>query len=539
MKAGKTPAFYPASRTLNAPKTPRFHLSSRLVYEENTPTFSDLGGLLRIDSLVGPLVALLNSDAFERPGGFRSMKQRLLLVDDSKIFLDLTSKFLREKGFEVDTSISGELALEQMRKARVSYALVVLDYAMGEQNGANTAREILTEFPEQYIVMCSSDMSRETLQESWKAGAVEFVDKGASPEELLEVIRTWCNKYSENKVAFLPPPPNENAKKITSIGLVGASTAMARAADLVLKYRDQKGNVLVLGESGTGKERVAKALHHNNNHPFRAVNCATYNGEATLMESELFGIEKGSFTGATHDKKGVFEEVGRGTIFLDEVHTLSLRAQQKLLRVLQERMVRPVGSTREYKVHFRLVAAAKPNLEDLVEKGEFLADLYFRLNVLKIEVPSLRERPEDVPILAAYFAGVHAANPDKPKQFLSKTMAYLQGYSWPGNVRELENTVEQLCATVSSDLIQPDDLDAKFFQSSVIRQVNSVNLFRRQVDSMTREMVVKAIQETRSQRAAARKLGIPASTFHDLLKRFGLNGGKRGRKPSIRVGGER
>ncbi len=313
---------------------------------------------------------------------------------------------------------------------------------------------------------------------------------------------------------------------------------MARAADLVLKYRDQKGNVLVLGESGTGKERIAKALHHNNNHPFRAVNCATYNGEATLMESELFGIEKGSFTGATHDKKGVFEEVGRGTIFLDEVHTLSLRAQQKLLRVLQERMVRPVGSTREYKVHFRLVAAAKPNLEDLVEKGEFLADLYFRLNVLKIEVPSLRERAEDVPLLASYFAGVHAADPNKPKQFLSKTMTYLQGYSWPGNVRELENTVEQLCATISSDLIQPDDLDAKFFQSSVIRQVNSVNLFRRQVDSMTREMVIKAIQETRSQRAAARKLGIPPSTFHDLLKRFGLNGGKRGRKPSIRVGGE-
>lgn len=465
------------------------------------------------------------------------MKQRLLLVDDSKIFLDLTSKFLREKGFEVDTAISGELALEHMRKARVSYALVVLDYAMGDKNGANTAREILTEFPEQYIVMCSSDMSRETLQESWKAGAVEFVDKGASPDELLEVIRTWCNKYSENKVAFLPPPPNENAKKISSIGLVGASTLMARAADLVLKYRDQKGNVLVLGESGTGKERIAKALHHNNNHPFRAVNCATYNGEATLMESELFGIEKGSFTGATHDKKGVFEEVGRGTIFLDEVHTLSLRAQQKLLRVLQERMVRPVGSTREYKVHFRLVAAAKPNLEDLVEKGEFLADLYFRLNVLKIEVPSLRERAEDVPLLASYFAGVHAADPNKPKQFLSKTMAYLQGYSWPGNVRELENTVEQLCATISTDLIQPDDLDAKFFQSSVIRQVNSVNLFRRQVDSMTREMVVKAIQETRSQRAAARKLGIPPSTFHDLLKRFGLNGGKRGRKPSIRVGG--
>jgi len=463
------------------------------------------------------------------------MKQRLLLVDDSKIFLDLTSKFLRDKGFDVEVALSGDLAIQKMRETRLPYALVVLDYAMERKNGVVTAKEILSEFPEQFILMCSSDLSRETLQESWKAGAVEFIDKSASTEELLNGIKTWASKYSDNQVAFMPPAPNENAKKIQSIGLIGSSPAMARVADMVMKYKDQRGNVLILGESGTGKERIAKALHLKNNHPFRAVNCASYNGEATLMESELFGIEKGSFTGATHDKKGVFEEVGYGTIFLDEVHTLSLRAQQKLLRVLQERMVRPVGSTREYKVHFRLVAAAKTNLEALVESGEFLADLYFRLNVLKIEIPPLRERTEDVPLLASYFAGIHSINPDKPKHFVAKTLAYLQGYSWPGNVRELENTVEQLSATVTGDLIQPDDLDAKFFQSAVIKQINVGSMFRRQMDSMTREVVVRAMQESRSQRAAAKKLGLPTSSFHDLLKRYGLAGGKRGRKPTVKI----
>lgn len=467
------------------------------------------------------------------------MKARLLLVDDSKMFLDLTSQFLREEGYQVETALSGELAIQKLRTAKFPFALVILDYAMDKKNGVETAKEILAEFKEQFILMYSSDMSRETLQESWKAGAVEFIEKNTGKEELLEAIRVWTKKYSDTQVAFLPPPPNENAKKIQAIGLIGSSNSMAKVADLVQNFQNQKGNVLILGESGTGKERIAKALHTNKSYAFRAVNCAAFNGESNLMESELFGHQKGSFTGATNDKKGIFEEVGFGTVFLDEVHTLSLHAQQKLLRVLQERMVRPVGGSREIKVHFRLVAAAKPNLKELIERGEFLADLYFRLDVLRLEIPALRERPEDIPLLATHFAAIHANNPDRPKKFVQKTLSYFQGYSWPGNVRELENVVERLCATVNSDLIQPDELTPQFFDSSVVRHVNVGSQFRRQVDAMTREVVVKALRDARSQRAAARRLGIPHSSFHDLLKRFGIAGGRRGRKPNYKQRGQR
>jgi DNA-binding NtrC family response regulator len=457
------------------------------------------------------------------------LKYRVLLVDDSQLFLDLTKKFLEENGMEVRTAISGEQAIQIARSDRQGFSLIVLDYLMGNRDGATTAREILAEFPDQYIVICSSDTSRGALQESWKAGAVEFIDKSNPPDAFLATIRAWCKKQQEKRPAFFPVATNA-MKEIAAIGLIGSSPGMAKVAELVKNYRNQKSTVLILGETGTGKERIAKALAADDRHPFRAVNCAAYNGDTSLLESELFGIEKGSFTGATHDKKGIFEEVGHGIVFLDEIHALSFRAQQKLLRVLQERTVRPVGSTREYKVHFRLVAAAKANLEQLVSEGEFLLDLYHRLDVLRIDVPPLRERPEEIGLLAAHFSAVHSVDPNRPKKFMGRTVSVLGHYSWPGNVRELENMVERLCATVVGEMIRPEDLGAKFFEASGGKQTNNVNAFRRQMESMTREMVMRALQESKSQRDAARRLGVPKSSFHDLLRRFGLDGAKRGRK---------
>lgn len=357
------------------------------------------------------------------------MAFRLLLVDDHKLTLELTKDLLERNGYVVDTASSREMGIRLVKERGDQYALFILDYVMDTENGAEMGKEILSLRPEAFVVIYSNDSSREALKHSWRSGAVEFVDKNADLNEFLATVRRWCHKYKETYLALRAPEHNENSNKIESIGLVGVSDKMAKVADLVLKFRESKSTVLITGESGTGKERIARALHGNNRHRYIAVNCAAYAERSELLESELFGVEKGAFTGANATKKGIFEEVGEGTVLLDEVHTLSLVAQQKLLRALQEKTVRPVGSSREYKVHFRLIAAAKPEIEAMVKSRSFIPDLYYRLNVLRIPVPSLRQRPEDVPSLILNAANKFAANGGTPKQFLLRTVRYLERYA--------------------------------------------------------------------------------------------------------------
>lgn len=465
------------------------------------------------------------------------MSTRLLLVDDHALFLELTKRFLEKAGYEVDTAESGPVARRLLANPKNEYALVVLDYILDRQHGADVAKEILGARPDQFIIVYSNDLSRDAIANSWKAGAVEFVNKGTKEAAFLEIVKKWCDRYQDSKRISGTLPVSDCEKEIGSIGLIGSSSELAAVARLVKKYRTESSTVLVLGESGTGKEKIARSLHEGNRYPFRAVNCASYNGEATLMESELFGIEKDSFTGASRDKKGVFEEVGRGTVFLDEVHTLSLKAQQKLLRVLQEKTVRPVGSTKEIPVHFRLVVAAKPNLQSLIKKGEFLLDLYYRLNVLRIDIPALRDRKEDILPLLLYFVARNTKQGQVQKVLESKAIDYLRRYPWPGNIRELENTIEQLCATVTGSSIGPDELDAKFFVSHTgFGSPSPVSYIQQNAEEITREVIVEALENSHSQRAAAQKLGLSHSTFHRLLTKHDLLGmvkGRAGRRPRV------
>ncbi len=465
------------------------------------------------------------------------MSARLLLVDDHALFLELTKRFLEKAGYQVDTAESGEKARRLLANPKNQYALVILDYVLDRQDGSDVAKEILGTWPGQFIIIYSNDLSRDAIANSWKAGVVEFVNKGTKETQFLEIIKKWCDLYRDNKRICGTFTLSEGEKEIGSIGLVGSSSELAAVARLVKKYRSETSTVLILGESGTGKEKVARSLHEGNRYPFRAVNCASYNGEATLMESELFGIEKDSFTGASRDKKGVFEEVGRGTVFLDEVHTLSLKAQQKLLRVLQEKTVRPVGSTKEIPVHFRLVVAAKPNLQALIKSGEFLLDLYYRLNVLRIEIPPLRARKEDILPLLLYFVARSTKQGQIQKTLESKTIDYLRRYPWPGNIRELENTIEQLCATVSGNSIGPDDLDAKFFVNHTgFGSPSAVSSIRQNANEFTRELIVETLENSISQRHAGQRLGLSPSSFHRLLTKHGLLGkvkGRGGRPPRV------
>lgn len=443
--------------------------------------------------------------------------------------------FLEKAGYVVDAVDEPAAATRLLRDPARQYAIVILDYVFGTHDGAEVAEEILSVRPDQFILMYSNDKSREALQASWKAGAVEFLDKSVQGEPFLQILRKWVKRYEDNQPVAIDASLEESQKLIASIGLVGASPKMAEVARLVTKFKNERSTVLLLGQSGTGKERIAAALHANKHMPFRAVNCASYNGEATLMESELFGIEKDSFTGASRDKKGVFEDVGHGTVFLDEIHTLSTSAQQKLLRVLQEKKVRPVGSTREVPVHFRLIAAAKPDLESRTRTGEFLPDLYYRLNVLRIEVPTLSERKEDILPLTIYFANQSVRPNREPKKFSGKVLDCFRRYPWPGNVRELENTIERICATATGDLITENDLDAKFFHIHPAQVAISA-------PTPSRELVLVTLRDSRSQREAARKLGMSHSSFHDLLRKLELLEvikGRSGPKPTRRIAARR
>jgi DNA-binding NtrC family response regulator len=456
------------------------------------------------------------------------VRHRILLVEDNKLFLEATKRLLEDKGYQVECATSGAEAIEQVQTKRLPISLVILDYKLSDKDGSETARAILKVNPELYIIVYSAEPSREALKSSFKSGAVDFVDKTVSHEELLNIVRSWCQKFEQTHLTVsLPNYLTEHSRTISMIGMVGRSESMATVVINTIRFRDKRQNVLILGESGVGKEHIAKALHPGSRHLFRAVNCASYNGDATLMESELFGAERGSYTGADSNRKGIFEDANGGTVFLDEIHTLSIKAQQKLLRVLQERSVRPVGSTREYPVNFRLVVAAKPDLEERIAAGTFLADLFYRLNYLRIEIAPLRERPEDIAPLVAYFCDVYVKREKEKKAFLARTVAYMERYAWPGNVRELENIVERLCAGTTHEKIVPEDLDVNFFQTTA--PAVSVGSFpmKERIDQISRDMLLSVYKSSKSQREAARKLGMPLSTFNDQLKRYGLENIKK------------
>lgn len=446
------------------------------------------------------------------------VRYKILLIDDNKVFLGLTQSFLERNGFSVDTAQSGDEAVRKVKARPGDYALAITDFVMEGKDGAKTTEALLEVKPDLYILVYSADNTRDAIKSTWRAGAVEFIDKGADPEVLLGTVKSWCQKYEETRLTVGVPsqPLSENERLISSIGLVGRSEPMARVALEVMEFRTKKANVLILGESGTGKERIAQALHRGQPGAFRPVNCATYSGDATLMESELFGVERGAFTGANVTKKGIFEDAHGGTVFLDEIHTLSLTAQQKLLRALQERTIRPVGSTREIAVKFRLIAASKPDLEEKVKRGEFLPDLFYRLNVLHINVPALRERPEDIEPLVGFFCHRYGEQYGEKKRFLARTVRYMEGYSWPGNVRELENEVERLCARSHEDVITPEHLDGKFFSGRQDAYGTA------SLEQLKRENVEAALRNSPSLRAAARKLGIAPSSMHFLVKKYGL-----------------
>ena len=384
------------------------------------------------------------------------MKSRILVVDDEESIREFLEIMLRKEGYEVTCAEDGQRALEIIKKKSVD--LVISDLQMPNMTGIELLKHVKDQYPDLLFMMITAFGTTETAVEAMKLGAYDYITK---PFKIDEVRINIANALrSQNLEVENRTLKKELGKEYSFQNLVGNSETMHRIYELIKRVSQTPTNVLVTGESGTGKEMVAKAIHFNGplkDRPFVTVNCGAI--PESLMESEMFGHKKGSFTGAVADKSGLFEVADGGTLFLDEVGELPLSIQVKLLRAIQERVIRRVGATEDTKIEVRIIAATNRDLEDMVKTGAFRQDLFYRLNVINIRTPSLRERPEDIPALATHFLKKYNDRLTKQVGTISaEAMEMLKKYDYPGNVRELENIIERTVALEGGATILPESL---------------------------------------------------------------------------------
>ena len=381
------------------------------------------------------------------------MKNRILVIDDEAAIRDSLRMILEYENYEFAGASNGQDGLAQIQRERPD--LVLLDIKMPAMDGMEVLRKIKTVDETLPVVMISGHGTTATAVEAIRSGAIDFLDKPLSSERVIVTIQNTLSQSQLRK-------ENRELKLAmeSRYEIVGSSPALRRVLEAVQRAAPTNATVMLLGESGVGKELVARTIHRNSpraGQRFIQVNCAAIPEE--LIESELFGHEKGSFTGATEKQIGKFEQADRGTIFLDEVGDMSPKTQAKVLRVLQEQEVERLGSARTIKVDVRVIAATNKNLEEAIQRGEFREDLFFRLNVIPIQVPPLRERRDDIPQRVQHFAKrISEEHNLKPRRFEPRAMEALQRYRWRGNIRELRNTVERLMIMAPGDLIRVEDL---------------------------------------------------------------------------------
>ncbi|MDQ3621206.1 MAG: sigma-54 dependent transcriptional regulator, partial [Verrucomicrobiota bacterium] len=366
---------------------------------------------------------------------------RVLIIDDDPAMVSVISEICHERGHQTFAYNSGQKALETL--AAHSPQLVITDVRMDKVGGLEVLRECREVLPQTPVIMITAYKAIETAIEAMKLGAYDYISKPFKVDELQLIIqRALDHQNDRREIRNLRQIVKE---KYRFENIIGTSLKMQEIYNLVAKVADTDSTILIQGESGTGKELVARALHFNSNRqhqPFVAINCSAL--PENLLESELFGHKKGSFTGAVQDKIGLLEEAELGTIFLDEINSIALALQTKLLRVLQERQIRRVGDNKTLPINVRVLAATNESLQEKIGAGQFREDLYYRLCVIPIEMPALRERLDDIPLLVQHFLQKNAAQAGtEPKKIEPKALELLALYRWPGNVRELENAIER------------------------------------------------------------------------------------------------
>jgi two-component system response regulator PilR (NtrC family) len=414
----------------------------------------------------------------------------ILIVDDELSMRELLDYMLKREGYRVDCAENGRRAAALVEQN--SYDLLLCDIRLGDISGLDVLRACKKHHPETVVIMISAYASTEIAVEAMNEGAYDYVPKPFNKDELMETVAKAVKlRTIEQEKALL----NGELKRSLNFGMiVGNSPAMQHIYKMIRQVSRTKTNVLITGESGTGKELIARAIHLESDRrgqPFVAINCGGI--PESLMESELFGHKKGAFTGAIQDKRGLFPEAHRGTIFLDEIGELSLPIQVKLLRAVQEKMVRPVGGTEDASVDIRIVSATNKSLEKEVIAGNFREDLFYRLNVIEIKVPPLRERKADLKPLAQHFLEKYAREMGKEISKLSSyALDLMLKYDFPGNVRELENLLERSVALSTTNIILPDSLAMSVHKR---RWIEGVRDRRYDVDEVSKGVALDAILE--------------------------------------------
>jgi two-component system response regulator HydG len=441
-----------------------------------------------------------------------STQGKLLIVDDELSVRDSLGKWFREEGYEIGTAESASEALTRM--AERHWDLALLDIKLRGTDGIELQRRLHEIDPDLTVIIMTGYASVETAVAALKNGAYDYVSKPLDPDEIAHLVKkALAHRQAEKENVRL----RETVAEITRPQeLVGQSAAMRKVLEAIETVGPTDATVLITGESGTGKELVVQAIHAasvRRFHPLVVIHCGALT--ETLLESELFGHEKGAFTGALYRKKGKFEIAEGGTVFLDEIGDISLKTQTDLLRVLQEREITRVGGNQVINVDFRCVAATNKNLEKLIEEGKFRPDLFYRLNVFHLELPPLRERREDIPLLVNHFVGKFSQAMNKRINRVSPpAMNQLQEQTWPGNVRELENAVERAMVVAQEPELKEQDFS---FKAAALP-----NGTGRTLDEIERAHILRVLEQYgENQSRAAEVLGIDRVTLHHKLKKYG------------------
>jgi len=435
-------------------------------------------------------------------------RKSILVVDDEKPQREILEAILTDAGYDLMTAASGEAALKIVKDKR--FDLVLTDLKMTGMDGIELLQRLLAHDSSIIVILLTAHGSIDSAKEALRRGAFDYLEKPYDRETLLDTIRRALTKLESLDSEIISDSPEmESVKK------------------MVLKVARSASTVLIRGESGTGKELIARAIHNQSPRSaemFQAVNCAAIN--ENLLESELFGHEKGSFTGAHAEKKGLFEVADRGTLFLDEIGELDISMQAKLLRALQEREIRRVGGTRPLKIDVRVVAATNRDLLAMVKDGRFRDDLYYRINVLSIDIPPLRERREDIPVLINFFLKKHTRNTSRLIRGLTtEARTVMLEYAWPGNVRQLESAIERAILLAEADLITVEDLPLEVRQEVRPQTEGAFKLPPEGIsfEDFERNLILQAMDRTDYNiTKAAKLLGLTFRTLQYRLEKFGI-----------------
>jgi two-component system, NtrC family, response regulator AtoC len=459
-----------------------------------------------------------------------SVKPKILVVDDDRSICKLMGSILEMESYPFRVAMTGEQARRAMEEER--FDILVSDIYLGDDSGLHLLERMKNVNSDAEVVIMTAHGSMETAVHAVHNGAFDYISKPFVVDEMLRILRRIEEKFQLSQAKTVGP---ELAEALPKTEIIGATPKMVDIYKKVAKTARIEAPVLVIGESGSGKELVARALHENSTRsraPFVVINCGAL--PETLLESELYGHEKGSFTGATGARKGLLESAGGGTVFLDEISETSLNFQVKLLRVIQEREIRRVGSNETIQVDIRLIAATNRDLRDMVRLGQFREDLFHRLNVFTVALPPLRDRRADIPLLASYFIKVFGEKNGKAVRLAADALDAMKAYGWPGNVRELKNMLERAMTFNDTGVIQLDELEfgqreegeGETEPSPAAVPLRPLPGGEASLDSMEREHIIKILKETGgNKKKAAEILGIERRTLYNKAKRLGIDFG--------------